>query len=195
MYCKQCGEQMDDNAKYCSQCGTKNVSKEDDIESQEENREEDAAKQNEIVSRGNGWLGCGCFVAILVVIAIAATLFTEVRDGVFNGKSTANVVNQVISRQATNGDINIDDNLDIGSLSMDIIILPNSNIDDLEITIKYLDENRNLLKTDVKRVGDVKAGVQITKKISLTEFSFKEILKISYYEIKVSGGTVSYFQK
>ena len=188
---------MDDNAIYCSQCGTKNVFDNISEEQPKNNKPENNLHHNIDNYDKEESSGCGCFIAfvVIVLIVIAVILVAVVGEGMSDGKSPAEAVNQVTSRDATNGDINIDDKLDIGSLSLELIILPNSNIDDLEITIKYLDKNRNVLKTDVKSVGNVKAGVQVTKNISLTEFSFNEILKLTYYEIRVSGGTVSYFQK
>ena len=197
MYCKHCGKQMDDNAIYCSQCGTKNVFDNIAEEQPKNNKPENNLHHNIDNYDKEKSSGCGCFIAfvVIVLIVIAVILVAVVGEGVSDGKSPAEAVNQITSRDATNGDINIDDKLDIGSLSLDIIILPNSNIDDLEITIKYLDKNQNILKKDVKSVGNVKAGVQVTKNISLTEFSYSEILKIEYYEIRVTGGTVSYFQK
>ncbi len=197
MYCKQCGKQMNDHDIYCSQCGAKNVSDGIAIEEPKSQPQENNATQNTTASTPQERSGCGCFIAfvVMVLIVFAVVFFIENEQDKSEDKSPSNVINQVTSRDATNRDINIDSKLNIGSLSLDIIILPDSNINDLEITIKYLDKNHNALKTDVKRIGNVKAGVQVTKSISLAEFPFSLILKVDSCQIGVSGGTVSYFQK
>lgn len=200
MYCRQCGKQMNENDIYCSQCGAKNVLNSVAIEEPQNQQQENNADQSTTVSTSQERSGCGCFIAFVVIVLIAiAVIFLifliENEQDNSGDKSSSNVINQVTSRDATNRDINIDSKLNVGSLSLDIIILPDSNIDDLEITIKYLDKNHNVLRTDVKRIGNVKAGIQVTKSISLAEFPFSLILKVDSCQIAVSGGTVSYFQR
>ena len=199
MYCKQCGNQLNDGARYCSQCGASTFSQTFD----EDQRTDHQPEESNIIQTKNGSkkeessgysCGCGCLVAILIIALFVVMLIVNASSSP-DLKSPGDVINEIISREATNGDVNIDYELDIGSMSLNIIILPNSDIDNLEITIKYLDNNQNILKTDVIQIGNVKTGIQVTKHIQLTEFSFGELLDIAYYKISVTDGTVSRLKK
>ena len=119
----------------------------------------------------------------LLIICFSTTLFTGC-----NMLSCSSC-----GRSATNNDINIDLSEEI-SLSVNYKILPNVNINDLEITFKYYDNNNNILSTKVKKVGNVTKGNQVTVTISLSEFSFTDIFKINYTSAEVTGGTVPFFE-
>ena len=70
-------------------------------------------------------------------------------------------------------------------------MIPYVDIDDLELQFKYYDNDKNLITTKTKSVGNVKEGNQYTVSVSLTEFNFFDLFKINYTSVSVINGTVS----
>ena len=97
---------------------------------------------------------------------------------------------KILSRDATINDISIDMSQEI-SLNMNYIIIPQTDIKDLELTFKFYDSSRICLSTKVKNIGNVKEGIPYTVSISLTEFSFWDLFKIQSANVRVTNGTVS----
>ena len=71
--------------------------------------------------------------------------------------------------------------------------MPETDIDDLEITVSFLDEHKNVLTSFEKSLGDVKESVQVNFSISLFDMNLTVALKTKYETWTVTGGTVSYF--
>ena len=99
----------------------------------------------------------------------------------------------LLSRSARNSDIIVDSNLDLSSFGAKYTVMPQTDIDNLEITIRFLDEDRNVLTTFEKTLGDVKESVQVSFSISLFDMSLSVALNTRYESWSVTGGTVSYF--
>lgn len=95
----------------------------------------------------------------------------------------------LLTRKATNADIYIDLSQEI-SLSINYKVRPNVDINNLEIEFNYFDRNGTFLAYKTKNVGNVAKGQEITVSVSLTEFSFTDLLKIYSTQAKVIGGTV-----
>ena len=181
MYCKQCGTQIDDNSIYCNKCG----------ESQKAVKFDKDSKK-----------GCLTVFIIFMIMIIGLLFFTEtVSLKNCNGNSTNTNKNnsnydtpQLFTRDARNSDITISSETNISALAVDIIILPNIDIEDLEIKIVHYDKNGNVLLTQYKQIGNVKEGIQVKTQVELLDFSFTDMFKVDKTSISVIGGTVSYFR-
>ncbi|MDE7082343.1 MAG: hypothetical protein K2O89_01405 [Clostridia bacterium] len=99
---------------------------------------------------------------------------------------------QLFSRSANNGDVSIEHSENIATLSDEFRVKPNVDIKNLQLTFKFYDNNTTLIKTIVRNLGNVSKGIEFTVSISLTEFSFTDLFKISQVSFGVTGGTVSY---
>lgn len=100
---------------------------------------------------------------------------------------------QLFTREATNADIIVDGDLDLGNLGAKYILNPKVDIEGLTIKISLLDKNYNEIESFTKYIGNVKEGVQVKVSLSLTEMSLSTIFKVKYESIKVVDGRVSYF--
>lgn len=106
---------------------------------------------------------------------------------------SGNSTPQLFSRSANNGDISVQYSENITTLSDEFKIKPNVDIKNLSLTFTFYDSNLKSIKSISKNVGNVSKGLEFTVTISITEFSFTEIFKISKVSTSVTGGTVSYF--
>lgn len=129
------------------------------------------------------------FVIALIVIAAAIFGVIKLVNYLINPD---NKDNAPLSRVATNNDINIDLSEEF-SLSVNYKVTPKVDISNLQITFDFYDGNKQLVTTKIKSVGNVTKNITTTVTVSLSEFSFIEIFKISFVSAKVTGGTVSYF--
>ena len=138
--------------------------------------------------------GMPWFKAIIVLLIIALSIFAIIKfiecqqnpdntDGNLSFKS----------RSANDSDIRIDTSDDI-SLTVQYILTPKVDIEDLEITFSFMDAEGNVLTRKVKQVGNVQENYDYTISISLSEFSLSEIFTIRLVDYNVTGGTVSYVQ-
>ena len=109
-------------------------------------------------------------------------------------KSKQSIIQQIMTRDANNNDVEIDAEMDLSSLGMKIIVHPNCDIEGLVIKIKQYDEYGDLLETFKKNLGNVKEGVEVTTSISLADFDFLDIFKLGKTKIEVYDGTVKYLQ-
>ncbi len=143
-------------------------------------------KAEENTPKNHGFLK---FIIILVVIIAAIFGTIKLINCLQNPDNNDNAP---LSRVATNNDINIDLSEEF-SLSMNYKVTPKVNISNLQITFEFCDGNNQTITTKIKPVGNVTKNITTTVTVSLTEFSFVEIFKISTVTAKVTGGTVSYF--
>jgi hypothetical protein len=199
-YCEKCGAEISENAIFCSHCGQKIVlnpsQKLDD-------------GRNLPTEENQSHSGCGGVILAILIFAIAMIIFIAavfVRNNPNKSSSDDKKPNNsnttdndyhytpsLTTRTARTSDFIVDLDIDFSSLSVEITITPNEDIDDLALDIEFYDENDNLLYFTKKNIGNVKEGIQVTKKISLSELGW-DCLNIDYYIIKVANGSVSYFQ-
>ncbi len=147
-------------------------------------------------SNGNQLLhGCAVlFLVIIVIVAITVPLARCLKDDTGSTSSLhGSVSDRPLRREANNGDITVDGELDFSSLGEKIIIFPQVDIDDLEITLKLYDDNNKLLTTRVKYFGNVKKGVSVEFSISIVDLGLSVSWNARKTSIEVTGGTVSYF--
>lgn len=99
---------------------------------------------------------------------------------------------KLLHRAARTSDIAFSDEYDF-PISVNFIIRPYYDIDDLEITINYIDTKGNTFKTEKKVIGSVLKGHEYKFQVKLTDFTFLEMFKLDSCTYYVSGGYVSYF--
>lgn len=95
--------------------------------------------------------------------------------------------------KATNKDINIEAKINTYDLAVDLNILPNKNINDLVIELKYYDKEGNELLIQQKAIGTIEKNINIVTQIKITDLINSEILKIDAIKIEVIEGTISLF--
>lgn len=178
MYCQKCGKKIEDNSIYCNQCGWKIDSKftQEDMEARQI-LDRGAKKDTEHC--------CGgffVFMAIFLIFALIAILLSDLKC---EGK--------LFEQKATARDISFDSELNLSSMSVDVILIPECDIQDLEIKLTYYDSKGNCLTTDTKVVGNVYKGIQRNVKIYLTDFSLSTALKINEVKITITEGVKSIF--
>ena len=146
----------------------------------------------------------GCLIAVIVLLILGACFFGIVKfvqyqnskqpvdsNGTTQGNTDGNT--KLFRRSANNNDVTINDELDLLSLGGKYIIMPQTDIDGLEITVNFLDKNKKLLDSKVKSLGNVKEGVQVSFSISLFDMGLSVAWNTEYQSVVVTGGTVSYF--
>ena len=114
-------------------------------------------------------------------------------SGTGSGAQGSANIPQLFYRDAKNSDIVMDNELDLSSFGAKYTIMPQVDIEGLTITIRFLDENRNVLKEFVKYLGNVKEGVQVSFSLSLFDLGISVAWNTKYENWSVSGGSVSYF--
>ncbi len=162
-----------------------------EVENKENIEKIDETKDNEtkVIYKTSPWIK-----ALLIILLILISIFAIVKIGEcvnsknLNNDGTLNIT----SRSANNSDINIDLSTEF-SFSMNYELIPKTDIKNLQLTFTFMDNNRNVITTKTKNVGNVTEGTKYTVTISLTEFSLTEIFNIQYAQCNVTGGTVSYF--
>ena len=137
---------------------------------------------------------------VIAIILVLITIFVVVKiiEYQHSISSTTNQGNsdgntKLFSRSANNGDIFVDGEIDWSNLGVKYIITPQVDINNLRVTICLLDDNKTILTTIEKTLGNVEEGVQVSVSISLLELSLSNIWNTKYESISVSGGTGSYF--
>lgn len=146
----------------------------------------------------------GLLVFIIVVIVLGLSIFGIVKlvqhtqaqqqiDGQGTTQGNTDGDTKLFSRSANNNDVKISDELDLASFGAKYSVLPQTDISNLEVTVNFLDENKKLLTSVVKPLGNVKEGVQVSFSISLLELGLSVAWNTKYESMAVTGGTVSYF--
>lgn len=143
-------------------------------------------------------------IGVVIFVVVKIVQFTGTKQDVGNHELTDGSVQtttqgnhdgdtKLFHRSARTSDITMDSNLDLASFGGKYVILPQTDIEDLEITINYLDNDRKILDSIVKRLGDVKQGVQVSFSVSLFDLGLSVAWNTKYETYAVTGGTVSYF--
>ncbi len=114
-------------------------------------------------------------------------------DGNGTTQSNTDGNTHLFSRSANNNDVKIDSDLDLANFGVKYIVMPQTDIRNLQITINFLDKNKNVLTSKVENIGNVKQGVQVSSSISLFDLGLSVAWNTEYNSIAVTGGTVSYF--
>lgn len=149
--------------------------------------------------KSHGFLKVSIFLIILGFCIFGIAKFVQYQkanlqvdgQGTIQGNSDGN--SKLFSRSANNNDIAVNNELDLSSFGGKYIIIPQTDINGLELTVNFLDSNKTILTSVVKSLGNVKEGVQISFSISLFDMGLSIAWNTKYESIVVTGGTVSYF--
>lgn len=146
----------------------------------------------------------GFLVFLIVLVIVGACIFGIVKflqsqqaqrvvDGNGTTQSNTDGNTRLFKRSANNSDIIIDSDLDLANFGGKYTVSPQTDIDGLQITVNYLDKNKNILTSKVENLGNVKQGVQVSFSVSLFDLGLNVAWNTEYESIAVTGGTVSYF--
>lgn len=174
-YCRKCGNQLEDDALFCSKCGEKIT----------EEQPGEAKKKTDKT-------GCGC-LAVLFIAIVAFLMFALTFNTADNGGGDSGLLNKMISRDATNKDVIVTREMNLSALGVDLVITPNTDIKNLRLEMTFYDTEGKVLDVQTVVVGNVKEGVQVRKAISVANISLLDIGRIDMVSINVVGGTVYYF--
>lgn len=185
MYCKHCGNKLNEKSIFCDKCGKT-------IKETIKKVENTKSKKFDFVAFFWAIGILGFIISMLLILN-----YFDMNSNSNKGNSTNSTIenndkSQLLNRKANNNDIEIENDEKL-SLSINIILMPKSDIQNLQLTFQFYDKNDILLDTKTKIVGNVLKNKQYTITFSLSEFSFSSILYIHHYTCGVSGGTVSYF--
>lgn len=197
MFCKNCGKELPDDARYCHYCGTEQFNTETMQESVP-NGEPKPLPAETPPKKSHGFLIFFIVVVIIGICIFGIVKFVQYqrseRDvGVGTTQGNHDGDKHLLKRSANRDDISVSSDLDLASFGGKYSIIPQTDIDGLEITINYLDSNRNVLQSLVKSLGNVKKGVQVEFSVSLFDLGLSVAWNTEYESIVVTGGTVSYF--
>ena len=185
MYCRFCGNQIDDDSIFCARCG-KNLTESNKEYKNEQNipSKNEFAKTTEGSSRWGLWLLLPALVILLgVIIAVASSS---------NGSETKNGsgiknVSEILSR-----DLNSDDytyTSSQGLTSYRITIIPKRDIDNCDIQLTLYNSKGEKLYSDTISKTNLKEGSSYTY-----TFDFGFVNSLSGSEIKWSvTGKCKYF--
>ena len=132
-----------------------------------------------------------CVFGVVKIVQYQQSKQTVDGNGTTQGNTDGNT--HLFKRSANNNDISVTSDLDLLSFGVKYAIIPQKDIDGLVVTVNLLDKNKNILKSVVKSLGNVKQGVQVSFSISLLELGISVAWNTQYESIAVTGGTVSYF--
>lgn len=146
----------------------------------------------------------GLLIFLIVVIIIGACVFGVVKfiqyqksktviDGVGTTQGNTDGNTHLLSRSANNNDIVVTSDLDLASFGGKYTVMPQTDINNLQVTVYFLDKNKNTLTSKVENLGNVKQGVQVSFSISLFDLGLSVAWNTEYTSTAVTGGTVSYF--
>lgn len=165
----------------------------------------DNAVGGKSTNENGGDKGSHGFLSFLIVVfIIGACVFGVVKyfqywqsksivDGSGSTQSNTDGNNHLLKRSATRNDIVVDSDTNLASMGAKYKVIPQIDIENLQITVNYLDENKRILVSKVKNLGNVTKGEKIEFTISIVDISLSDAWNTRYESIAVTGGTVSYF--
>ena len=197
MYCQKCGKELPDDTKFCHFCGAPQSTL-PPASTAAQKAETNAVSSVTPQKKSHGFL-----IFLIVAVILGVCIFgivkfvqyqqTEYDDGRGTIQGNHDGDRQLFKRSASSNDISVDSDLDLTSFGGKYTVLPQTDIDGLELTIHFLDSNRSVLQSVVKSLGNVKKGVQVSFSISLFDLGVSVAWNTKYESIVVTGGTVSYF--
>ena len=200
MKCPYCGKANPLESVYCIFCGKKLLIKEKVTQKiKTDNTSRVAAAQQKIVGeRVSGCRGARhLFFMMLIIFLFAVALLGFVKCVQFatknDGQTTTGGSTAPFTRAANNNDITMEVNTDLASLGSKFTVSPQVDIKGLQVTVEFLDKNKNKLTETEKYLGNVQKGVQVSFTVSLSDLGLSVTWNAHYTNTRVSGGTVSYF--
>ncbi|MDE6441886.1 MAG: hypothetical protein K2L12_03920 [Clostridia bacterium] len=130
---------------------------------------------------------------LIVILIIGIFIFSIVKFvDCLNNPHNSDGGTKLLSRSASNSDIKLEQSVEatIMNLKDSYIVIPNCDIQNLQITFTYYNSSGNALSSVTKDIGSVVENSSYTITIDHT---ISEIISIEKYSYSVTGGTVSYF--
>ncbi len=195
MFCKNCGKEISDDAKYCPYCGVEqsNIEPIKNVSVKEENTSIPPEKHKKKSHR---------LLFVMIIFGFCIFGFVKfmqyqqsrslVGEDIVQGNHDGDM--QLFKRSANLNDISVNTSASFESLGMKYTIIPLTDIEGFEITINYLNSDKIILHSLVKPLGNVKKNVQINFSVSLFDLGLTTSANIVYESYAVTGGTVSYFK-
>lgn len=178
MYCKECGQQIADDSKFCNFCGGKQIEDKIDVQKTKE----------------SGW--GPIIISITLLLIGVAVFFTVValEDLSTGGNKINNIFASInAERKATNNDISVNFTSTTYYSKADeykIKLQANEKIRDLVIELDFLDKNGKILKTEILEIGSVTPGNQYSYKLSQNGISPDDVDKTTNFNIRVKSGYI-----
>lgn len=191
MYCKKCRAQIDEDSVYCSQCGTDQTKNAPPSIPEDVSRKANIEKETKESSIG--CLPCLLFCILSIAIILGCIYFSNQKEDSTKENSVGSAISDITHRAVRQGDLEIREELDLSNLAANIVIHPNCDIQDLEITLEFYDNKGNIVKKKVEKIGNTKESIEIKKQISILDLAASEILKIKSCSVYVTDGKVSVF--
>lgn len=178
MYCKNCGQQIADDSRFCKDCGAKQ-------------------EETNIKEQRNEESSCSPFVIIIIFLFVAIALVSSIITLEYMNTGNDKINNFFDSitaeRKATNKDI-VTEFESITQYSKadeyKMRLQANEKIKNLVLEIDFLDKNGNVLKTETIKVGNVTPGNEYNIKLSQGGMSPSDIDKTKRFKIRVINGYV-----
>lgn len=139
MFCKNCGKELPDDARYCHYCGTEQLNTET-VQEVAPNGGSNVLPAETPRKKSHGFLKF-----LIVVVIIGACIFGivkfvqyqqskhEVGEGTTQGNHDGD--KHLLKRSANRNDISVSSDLDLASFGGKYSVIPQTDIDGLEITI------------------------------------------------------------
>ena len=185
MFCRYCGQEIDDDSKFCNQCGRKLNTSDDDnqIEELENISEKNTTYPTEKTEEG---IGCGTafFICLFVIIAIIAFAFVVVKLDQ-NSDSTGSIFDKIVERDIRKSDYSVSTSQDLTTYS--VTIRPNTKFNSCTVECKLYNSKGRVIYSDTITKEDLMANSSYTYTFN---FGFTNSLSGSKIEYKVSGKCV-----
>lgn len=195
MYCKFCGKEIDNNSKYCPECGKQLNKEPTEIKKQTQPTpkkvvEEEPPTKHPILKT--------ILIFILAIAVAGGIVFGTTRCSSSNTSNdkdssslTNNDSNKLLSRNATLNDVNVV--WQKNTLAYQGTVIPKNDIENLTITFNFYGDNENqILKTIDKRFGNVQKNKSYDFTISLSEIGYEIALKSNGAKYAVTSGQIKY---
>ncbi len=189
MFCKHCGEEIENDSTFCKYCG----------------------KKQEIETNNNKESGnYGCLTAFIIILTFLIIAFSTIfiapsciescenknskTDSTAKTSDTSTDTNDTSTddymRQAGVNDLKITTRENYPT-SIYYIITAERDIYDLEIDLEEYADDGTLTRTVHFYIGDLKQGEKYTMRLNISEYTDSEINNIDIVYVKVVGGKTS----
>lgn len=197
MYCKNCGQKIEDDSKFCNHCGVAQKSKTEAITDTETEIETTETKSNKI----------GCFtifvvlfllfaVCVVIVIANKDPKSSNVSSSSSSADKQSSPIENIITpktRDARNSDIVVDFTSIPKIFSADTYLLElqsQEEITGLVITIDFVNASGRTLKTETLNIGKVVPGNKYSYELNQSGMKPDDVDTVSGFSCRVTSGTV-----
>ena len=186
MFCKNCGNEISDDSKFCNFCGTKQQSA---VAVPENNSSNEYEKSEKTL-----WgivLACLIFVFVIILV-IAVAVGGNSSSANKQDSSNSSSANST-TRAATTSDLvitfkRIDNYFEYDDFYM--IIQAQEKITNLKLSIDYTTSSGKIVKTKIINVGKVVPGNEYKFELDQSGIDWDYLDKVSKFSYSIVSGTV-----